>query len=41
MKISYTFCQHLGPQILSLMNTKKNQMEKKIIFLVAILEWIL
>jgi hypothetical protein len=28
MKISHTFCQHLGPQILSLMNIK-NQMEKK------------
>jgi len=28
IKISYTFC-HLGPQIINLVNTKKNQMGKK------------
>jgi hypothetical protein len=28
MKISFTFCQHLGPQILSLMN-RKNQLNGK------------
>jgi hypothetical protein len=42
MKISSTFCQQLGPQILSLMN-RKNQPngEKKIILFVALLKWIL
>jgi hypothetical protein len=32
MKISYTFCQHLGPQILSLMNIKnqRNGMKKEL-----------
>jgi hypothetical protein len=37
MKISCTFCRHLKPQILNLMNTKKkSQMGKKwIIFLVG------
>ncbi len=29
MKISYTFCQHLGPQILNLMNTKHQPNGKK------------
>jgi hypothetical protein len=42
MKISYTFFQHLGPQILNLVNTKNQANGKKrIIFLVALLEWIL
>jgi hypothetical protein len=43
MKISYTFCQHLGPQILNLMNTKNqpNGMKKGIIFFVALSKWIL
>ncbi len=42
MKISYTFCQHLGPQILNLVNTKNQPNGKKrIIFLVALSKWIL
>jgi hypothetical protein len=42
MKISFTFFQHLGPQILNLVNTKyQPNEEKKIIFLVALSKWIL
>ncbi len=33
MKISYTFCRHLGPQILSLANRKKSS--KWILFIYA------
>ncbi len=29
MKIAYTFCQHLGPQILSLLNRKNQPNGKK------------
>jgi hypothetical protein len=37
MKISCTFCQHLRPQILSLVDTKDQPNgKKKIIFLVAL-----
>jgi len=36
MKFLYTFCQHLGPQILSLVNTKNStKWKNKIIFLFA------
>jgi hypothetical protein len=42
MKNSCTFCQHFGPQILNLVNVKNQPNGKKgIIFLVALLEWIL
>jgi hypothetical protein len=42
MKKSCTFCRHLGPQILSLVNTKSQPNGKKgIIFFVALSKWIL
>jgi hypothetical protein len=43
MQIFYTFCQHLGTEIPSLMNTKTQPNGKKIrlSFLVALLQWIL
>jgi hypothetical protein len=44
MKISCTFCQHLGPQILSLVNTKiqlNGPKNKSFPLLRALLEWIL
>ncbi len=42
MKISFTFFQHLGPQILSLVDTKyQPNGGKKTIFLVALSKWIL